>query len=93
MHAIFGKSEQVSGQTQSEQQRQVSHLMKRALGAFAHDPSNGLSQELGWPRYGEHEKSLVLVAVQNQPGVRFVRPGVYDSFCKNITTAGDTMGH
>ena len=85
LHMIFGASEEVSGISTSDEQRTLTRLMQKAWYAFANDPQDGLSKHLGWPRYGEEEKSLVLLGVNNTATARFVNSKDYDGGCEATT--------
>ncbi|WQF78714.1 Putative carboxylesterase, type B, carboxylesterase type B, carboxylesterase type B, active [Colletotrichum destructivum] len=85
LHMVFGASEDVSGIAASEPQRRTTALVQRAWAAFAGDPVDGLSSVVGWPRFDPGEESLVLLAVENSPEARFVKPEVYDAPCSTVT--------
>lgn len=85
LHMIFGASEDVSGLATSEPQKRTTVLMQQAWAAFANDPANGLTSVLGWPKFDPSEESLVLLAVDNDPKPRFVKPDTYDAPCSTIT--------
>ncbi|KAJ0163239.1 Cholinesterase [Colletotrichum tanaceti] len=86
LHMVFGASEDVSGGiAASAPQRRTTALVQRAWAAFAGDPVDGLRSVLGWPRFDPREESLVLLAVDNRPEARFVRPRVYDAPCSTVT--------
>ncbi|TDZ54530.1 Acetylcholinesterase [Colletotrichum trifolii] len=85
LHMIFGASEDVSGIALSEAQANTTRLMQKAWAAFAGDPEKGLSEEVGWPKFEPGEKTLVLLAQDNDPEPRFVEPEVYASACSTVT--------
>lgn len=84
LHMILGGSEDTSGLPQTPAQRNTVKLFQRALAAFVENPKNGLTS-IGWPRFDSESKSLVEIAIGNQPRVTFARPEKYDSQCGNIT--------
>lgn len=56
---LFGTSESYSGIKDSDAEAETGKLMRKAWSAFAKDPENGLTSELGWPRYdpqGNHTR-------------------------------------
>ncbi|KAK1846017.1 carboxylesterase [Colletotrichum chrysophilum] len=85
LHMIFGASEDVSGIPPSDAQRETTKVMQRAWAAFANGPGNGLSQVIGWPKFNPETDSLVLLALDNNPQPRFVKPDVYGAPCSTVT--------
>ncbi|KAK2025667.1 carboxylesterase [Colletotrichum zoysiae] len=85
LHMIFGASEDVSGIAPSDPQRQTTVLMQKVWATFANDPTEGLSSVVGWPRFDPSEESLILLAYENNPEPRFVKPEAYDAPCSTIT--------
>lgn len=85
IHSIFGASKDVTGLSPSQAQMRITRLMQKAVAAFSKDPSNGLNRVLSWPQYDENKKSMILVAIDNEPEARLVFPRVYDAICNNIT--------
>ncbi|KZL69637.1 carboxylesterase [Colletotrichum incanum] len=85
LHMIFGASEDVSGIVASESQKQTTAVMQMAWAAFANDPIDGLSSVAGWPKFDKNHESLVLLAFDNNPEPRFVKPEVYDAPCSTVT--------
>ena len=82
---MFGASEDVSGIPPSKAEKKTTKLMQRAWAAFCEDPVDGLSRVMKWPRYDPDGKSLVRLALNNNPKPEFVRPDVYDAPCANVT--------
>ncbi|EFQ27430.1 carboxylesterase [Colletotrichum graminicola] len=85
LHMIFGASEDVSGIAPSDPQKQTTTLMQKVWATFANDPLEGLSSVFGWPMFDPSEESLILLAFENEPKPRLVKPEVYDAPCSTIT--------
>lgn len=86
MHMYFGSSEDVTGLPSTEAQETTARLMQKALAAFARDPARGLTTEMSWPQYSDDEKSMILLAVDNDPEPRFIFPRIYNVVCPDIGT-------
>ena len=53
---ILAVSEDVSGLPKSDEEKKIEKVMGKAWAAFAADPTNGLSEKLGWPKYDTESK-------------------------------------
>lgn len=82
---VFGNPEDVSGLPNSENEVDMIQLMQKAWASFARSPESGLEEELGWPVFDPETESLVRLAFQNDGKATFVKPGVYDAGCGNVT--------
>lgn len=54
---VFGASQDVSGLPNSVPEQQTIAVMQKAWAAFAADPAQGLSKEMGWPGYNPNSES------------------------------------
>ncbi|KAJ7226988.1 cholinesterase precursor [Mycena pura] len=89
---LFGTALDVSGVANGAREERVSEMVMNAWAAFARDPSAGL-RELGWPEYhaptpGQSQgmchsasDTLVRLAFNDEEGISFVNPNVYDAPC------------
>jgi cholinesterase len=48
---VFGASADVSGLPNSSDETKMIALVQKAWAAFAEDPTNGLTEVMGWPKY------------------------------------------
>ncbi|KAF8195313.1 cholinesterase, partial [Mycena galopus ATCC 62051] len=83
LEMVFGTGEDVSGVANGPREEQVSRMMMRAWATFARDPGAGLN-ELGWPQYepsDANKETLIRLVFDDEDGVSFVSPSVYDAPC------------
>ena len=59
LEMVLGVSQDVSGLPESGPEMQLQAYMMQAWAAFADDPVNGLTKEIGWPTYNSGEATLV----------------------------------
>jgi len=91
LEMVFGNDRQVSGIPPSAAEEQTTALMQHAWAVFAEDPMKGLSR-LGWPRYDGENATLIELAYNNSPAVRFVKPEVYDAPCSTLALGATETG-
>lgn len=84
MHMIFGGSEAVSGLPESKAQKETVKLVQKAVYEFTNDPSNGLVNNLRWPRFNPTAATWAEIAKDNQPRLTFAKPEKYDETCPSI---------
>lgn len=89
LETVFGNDAVVSGIASSAKEQRMTALMQRARAAFARDTGRGLTEELGWPRVGEVEASLVRMGFNNRPVAELVKPEVYGGECEGIELGAD----
>jgi len=84
LEMVLGVSQDVSGLPESGPEMQLQAYMMRAWAAFADDPVNGLTKEIGWPTYNSGEATLVRLGFNNSPCADFALPSTYDSPCSSL---------
>lgn len=84
LEMVLGVSQHVSGLPESSAEKQLQAYMMRAWVAFADDPVNGLTKEVGWPKYDSAAATLVRLGYNNSPTADFVSPSLYDSPCSGL---------
>ena len=78
---VYGTAPDITGLPNTPQEDEVTAYMMKAWAAFAADPQNGLSDDLGWPMYDPAKETLVRLAYQDQTNASFVNPAIYDAQC------------
>lgn len=84
INMIIGNSEGVSGIAPSAEEVRLTEVMQKAWAAFVRDPSNGLTSEMGWPKYDADGETLILLGYNTTAEVKLVKPTVYDHVCSEL---------
>lgn len=85
INMIIGNSEEVSSGILPEgEEVMLTGVMQKAWAAFARDPADGLTEEMGWPKYKDDEETLILLGQNTTSEVKFVNPEVYDYVCPEL---------
>lgn len=87
INMIVGNSEGVSGIAPSAEEVRLTGVMQEAWAAFVQDPTDGLTNEMGWPKYNADGETLILLGYNTTAEVKLVKPAVYDSVCSEIGAA------
>jgi carboxylesterase type B len=82
--ALLGTAEDVTGESNSEEQQRFSRYMQGAWAAFGRDPVRGL-ELYGWPSYPSNTSSLILLSNGNQAEPEFVTSGLYGESCPPVS--------
>ncbi|KAH9860601.1 hypothetical protein J1614_011932, partial [Plenodomus biglobosus] len=80
LNMVYGTAQDVSGLKNVGAEDATIKYIQGAWAAFARNPSSGLT-EYGWPAYAKTGRTLVELAVDNNPAPRFVDPATYDTVC------------
>lgn len=80
LNMVYGTAQDVSGLKNVGAEDATIKYIQGAWAAFARNPSSGLT-EYGWPAYAKTGRTLVELAVDNNPAPRFVDPATYDAVC------------
>lgn len=78
---IFGASADVSGLPEVADQTTAKENIQKAYAAFAADPVNGLTKQVGWPAYNPNENTLIELSLNNNPQPVFSAANKYDAEC------------
>lgn len=78
---IFGASADVSGLPEDNAQTKAKEHIRKALAAFAADPVNGLTKQVGWPAYNPKANTLIELSLNNNPQPVYSKASTYDSEC------------
>lgn len=81
VNMVIGNSEGVSGLAASAQEGALVEVMQRAWAAFAREPGEGVTAEMGWPKYEAEAETLILLGYNSTAEVRVVGPALYDAVC------------
>lgn len=84
INMVIGNSEGVSGIAPSAQELELVGTMQKAWAAFAGNPNDGLTTEMGWPKYDADAETLILLGYNTTSEVKLVEPAVYDSVCSDL---------
>lgn len=84
LHMIYGASGDVSGIPPVADQEELTKVMQRAWYAFSDDPWHGLTNTMGWPRYGEDQESVIVFGKDNSPEPVLVKPSEFNAPCSTI---------
>ena len=74
---IFATMEDLSGDSKTVLQVEVSHCMQHAWTLFARDPVDEW-KGLGWPAYNPEEKTLVRLGYGEETSANYADPKGYD---------------
>ncbi|KAH8593064.1 cholinesterase [Bisporella sp. PMI_857] len=94
---VWGTAELTTGIPDSPYEARMSAYLRRAWTTFAKDPENGLSEQLGWPDYGNNTlsdgPSVVQLAFNRQDKASFVPAARTDALCPAINALTAALGH
>ena len=92
LYMVFGTSEDATGIPPTEDEKTISRLFQKAWVAFANYPEQGLTNQLGWPKFDVEEDTLIRIASDNEPKVDFVNPSIYGAPCSTVTLGSLATG-
>ncbi|KFY08762.1 hypothetical protein V492_05931, partial [Pseudogymnoascus sp. VKM F-4246] len=81
LYMLFGTSEDVSGIPEVAAQTEAKRHIQKAYAAFAADPVNGLTEQMGWPVYDPEEDTLIELSLENNPQPLLAKAAKYDAEC------------
>jgi len=84
LEMVLGVSQDDSDLPESGPEMHLQAYMMRAWAAFADNPVNGLTKEIGWPTYNSGEATLIRLGFINSPCANFALPSTYDSPCSGL---------
>lgn len=84
---VFGTMKELSGDSNTEREVEVSRYMQRAWTTFAREPMHGL-EALGWPSYNPEGETLIRLGYEKEVEASFASPYPYDEVCRELAKAG-----
>lgn len=78
---MFNSTALATGQPATAEEVAAGAYMRKAWSALAHDPTNGLTSELGWPTFNSNQSNVVQLAHMNGTGFHVASSVKSDAIC------------
>lgn len=78
---MFNSTALATGEPATADEVAAGAYMRQAWSALAHDPTAGLSSQLGWPTFNSNESAVVQLAHTNGTGFHIASAVAMDAIC------------
>lgn len=81
VYVMFNTTALSTGQAATADEIAAGAYMRKAWSALAHDPTGGLSSQLGWPTFNSNKSNVVQLAHTNGTGFHVASAVATDQIC------------